>query len=61
MIGAPPFDAGVTKATAGDWPLMQGEQVTLVGAPGTVAGVAAAEGTLSDPVPAPVMAATVKV
>ena len=61
MIGAPPFDAGVTKATAGEREAEQGEQVTLVGASGAVAGVAAAEGALSDPVPAPVMAATAKV
>ena len=52
--------AGAVHDTT-DWVLALDVAVTLVGTLGVVAGVAAAEGAEADPVPAALMAVTVKV
>ena len=61
MIGAPPSEAGGVQPTVAM--LSPGAAVTPVGAPGTTAGagVIAADAVESDPVPTPLIAATLNV
>jgi hypothetical protein len=58
-IGRPPVAIGAFHTT--NAPLAPEVAVTLVGAPGTAAGVADAEGAEAAPLPAPFVAVTVKV
>ena len=60
MIGVPPVAPGAVHDTT-DWVLALDVAVTLVGAPGTVAGVAGAEAAEALPVPAELVAVTVNV
>ena len=59
MIGLPPLLAGAVKPTV-TWPLPR-VAVTAVGAPGTVAGVTAADAADAGPVPTALVAVTVNV
>ena len=59
MIGLPPLEAGGVKATEAE--SLPAVAVPMVGAPGTVAGVAELEAAEAGPVPTPLMAITVKV
>ncbi len=60
MIGLPPFVAGAVKVTEA-WPLLA-VAVPMVGAPGTSAsGVTELEALDAAPVPATLVAVTVKV
>ena len=59
-MAAPPLEAGAVHDTT-DWVLAFDVAVTLVGAPGAVAGVAAAEGDEATLVPAEFVAVTVNV
>ena len=59
MIGEPPVEAGAVQVTVA-WALPR-RAATLVGAPGTVAGVTAALAALAGPVPTALVAATLKV
>ena len=54
------MEAGAVHDTT-DWVLAKDVAVTPVGAPGTVAGVAVADGDEAAPVPEPLVAVTVKV
>ena len=56
----PPLSVGAFHATT-TLPSLSILPVTPVGAPGTVRGVIAADGTDASPVPMPLVAATVKV
>ena len=60
MIAVPPVEIGAVQETVEE-PLALEVAVTEVGAPGAVAGVAAAEAVEADPVPAALVALTVKV
>ena len=59
-MGAPPFDTGAVQDTF-DRALANEVAVTPVGAPGTVEGVAGADGADDGPVPRPLVAVTVNV
>jgi len=59
MIGEP-LAGGAIHDTV-DWPLANEVAVTPVGAPGVAAGMAGADGLDAGPVPAAVVAVTVKV
>ena len=59
VMGEPPFDAGGVNATSAR-PL-NALAATIVGAPGTVAGVTVFEGAEAGPVPTELVAVTVKV
>ena len=59
VIGEPPFDAGAVKVTVA-WAL-PAVAVPMVGAPGTLRGVAAFDAADAAPVPAALPAVTVKV
>jgi hypothetical protein len=56
----PPLDAGAVQDTT-DWVLALEVAATAVGTPGVVAGMAAADAEEAGPVPALVVAVTVKV
>ena len=58
---APPFDAGGVQDTASAPVVEVAVAVTAVGASGAVAGTAAADGAEALPMPAALMAVTVKV
>jgi hypothetical protein len=58
-MAEPPVLTGAVQETATE--VLPGTPVTAVGAPGTVAGVTAADGVESGPVPVPLVAVTVKV
>jgi hypothetical protein len=58
-MAAPPFEAGAVQETTADW--SAAAAVGVVGAPGTVAGVADAEAADAEPVPTTLVAVTVKV
>ena len=60
MIAEPPFEAGAVQDTTEE-PLAFDEAVTEVGAPGAVAGMAAAEALEATLVPATLVAVTWKV
>jgi hypothetical protein len=60
-MAAPPFDAGGVQDTASAPAVDVAVAVTAVGAPGAVAGTAAADGAEAVPMPAALVAATVKV
>ena len=60
MIAAPPLETGAVHDTI-DWVLAYEVADTPVGAPGMVAGVAAADGVEAAPVPAELVAVTVNV
>ena len=60
MIEAPPVELGALQETTEE-PLALEVAVTEVGAPGAVAGVAAAEAVEAELVPAALVAVTVKV
>ena len=60
MIEAPPVELGALQETTAE-PLALEVAVTPVGAPGEVAGVAGTEAVDADPVPAALVAVTVKV
>jgi hypothetical protein len=57
---APPLDDGAVQDTT-DWVLAFDDAVTPVGALGTTAGVAGADAADAGPVPAKLVAVTVKV
>lgn len=57
-MDAPPFEAGADQETVAD--AFPGEAITLVGAPGVVAGVMLAE-LPAGPVPTLLVAVTAKV
>ena len=59
VIVAPPFDPGAVHDTT-TW-VLPDAPTTLVGAPGTVAGVTATDGTEASPGPALLVAVTVNV
>ena len=62
MIGLPPFEAGAAKLTVAC--ALPAVAVTLVGAPGAVAGAAGVtlfDGSDAGPVPIELVAVTVKV
>jgi len=59
VIGLPPFEAGGVKLTVA-WAFPAVAE-TAAGAPGTVAGVTLIEGDDAGPVPAALVAVTVKV
>ena len=59
MIAEPPFETGAVKVTVAS-PLPR-TAVTLVGAPGVVAGVTALLADEAEPVPTAFVAVTVKV
>ena len=59
LIGLPPLEEGASHATVTD--PFPGDAVTLVGAPGAVAGIATAEAVDAELVPAAFVAVTVKV
>ena len=59
MIVEPPFEVGAVQVTVA-WPL-PAVAVTLVGAPGGAAGVTVLEAAEAGPVPAELVAVTVKV
>ena len=58
-MAAPPFEAGAVQLTVAC--ASPAVAMTLVGAPGTVAGVTAADGADAGPVPTTLAAVTVKV
>jgi len=60
VIDEPPVEEGAVQETVEE-PLALEVAVTPVGAPGEVAGVTAAEAVEADPVPAALVAVTVKV
>ena len=60
VMVAPPLESGAVQETT-DWALALDVAVTAVGAPGTVDGVAAADGAEADPVPTALVAVTVNV
>ena len=60
MIEAPPFELGAVQETTEE-PLALEVAMTLVGAPGAVAGVAEAEAIDAELVPAAFVAVTVNV
>ena len=60
VMAAPPLDAGAVHDTT-DWVLALDVAVTPVGALGTAAGMAGAEAAEAGPVPAELVAVTVKV
>ena len=60
MIAVPPLELGAVHETTEE-PLALEVAVTLVGAPGAVAGVAEAEAIDAELVPAALVAVTVKV
>ena len=60
VMVAPPLDAGAVQDTT-DWVLRLEDAVTPVGAPGTAAGIAGADAAEAGPVPAELVAVTVKV
>ena len=60
MRAAPPLPTGAVQDTT-DWALAFDVAVTAVGAPGVVAGIAAAEAAEAGPAPKLVEAVTVKV
>ena len=60
VMAAPPLDAGAVHDTT-DWVLAYDVPDTDVGAPGTVAGVAGADGADATLVPARLVAVTVNV
>ena len=57
----PPLLAGAVQAIAIEVVVVPAEAVTPVGAPGVVAGMAAAEGAEAPPAPTPLVAVTVNV
>jgi hypothetical protein len=59
-MAEPPLEAGAVQETS-DWALALDVAVTAVGAPGVVAGTAAAEAADAGPAPTLVEAVTVKV
>ena len=59
VIAAPPSLAGAVKLTLAD--VLPGVAVTSVGAPGSVRGVTALDGSEAGPAPAAFVAMTVKV
>ena len=59
-MAAPPLEAGAVQDTT-DWVLALDVAVTAVGAPGMVAGVAAADAAEAALVPAGLVAVTVNV
>jgi hypothetical protein len=59
-MAAPPFEAGAVHDTT-DWVLALDVAVTTVGAPGSVAGVAGADGDEAGLMPAELVAVTVNV
>ena len=59
-MAAPPLDAGAVHDTC-DWVLAYEAPDTAVGTPGTVAGVAGADGAEARLVPAALVAVTVNV
>ena len=59
VIAAPPLETGAAHAT--DAETLPPTAMTVVGAPGTVDGVAAADGAEADPVPRALVAVTVNV
>ena len=59
MIAVPPLELGAAQEAVTD--PFPGDAVTLVGAPGTVAGIATAEAIDAELVPAALVAVTVKV
>ncbi len=59
-MAAPPLDDGAVHDTT-DWALAFDDAVTPVGALGTAAGTAGAEAAEAGPVPAELVAVTVKV
>ena len=60
VIAEPPLLTGAVQDTT-DWVLALEVAVTLVGAPGVVAGMAAADAADAGPVPVVLVAVTVKV
>ena len=60
MIDDPPVLAGAVQVTV-DCVASPEEAVPIVGAPGTVAGIAELDADEAEPVPAPFVAVTVKV
>jgi len=60
VIGAPPFDAGAVQEIT-DWVFAFEVAITLVGAPGDVAGTAAAEAVEAAEVPDTFVADTLNV
>ena len=59
MIAVPPLELGAVQETMTD--PFPGDAVTLVGAPGAVAGIATAEAVDAELVPAALVAVTVNV
>ena len=59
MIARPPFEAGADQLTTAD--PSAGVATTPVGAPGTVAGMTAADGAEAGPVPTEFVAVTLNV
>jgi hypothetical protein len=60
VMAAPPLEVDAVHDTT-DWALAYEVADTLVGALGTVAGIAEADAVEAGPVPAPLVAVTVKV
>ena len=60
VIALPPLEAGAVKGTLTEVALSL-TAVPIVGAPGTVAGVTAAEAVDAGPIPTPFVAVTLKV
>ena len=59
VIALPPSEVGANQDTGAD--ALAGVAVTLVGAPGNVAGVTEFDGLDGEPVPSPLVAVTVNV
>jgi hypothetical protein len=57
-MAAPPLEAGAVQETASAPVVDVAVAVTAVGAPGAVAGMAAADGAEAEPLPTPLVAMT---